>query len=95
MTEIYNIRDLRIVVSKVLYTPSGSRVRLHNNFVEINVQDAKYIVLLYSGKQRFIEIGFDNPGVYKFLRFIFSETSINKCIINLIEVCNEFRAKRK
>lgn len=93
MTEIYNIRNLKIAITKVLYTPGGSRFRLQNYFSETSIQESKYILLLYSGKQRFIEIGFNDQRVYKILRFIFHENSINKCIINLIEVINDFRTK--
>lgn len=93
MSEIYNIRSLKVAITKVLYTPGENRFRLHNDFVSTSVQDCKYIFVLYSGRQRFIEIGFNNPSVYKMLRFIFYEKSINKWIINLIEVVNDFRIK--
>lgn len=85
MAEIYNIRDIKIAITKVLYTPCGNRFRLHNEFVSTSVQDSKYIFIIYSGKQRFIEVGFDDPSVYKMLRFIFYQKNINKLIQNIME----------
>lgn len=93
MAEIYNIRDIKIAITKVLYTPSGNRFRLHNEFVSTSVQDCRYIFVIYSGKQRFIEVGFNDQSVYKILRFFFYQKTINKLILNIIEVCNGIRTK--
>lgn len=86
MAEIYNIRDIKVTITKVLYTPgSSNRFRLHNEFVSTSVQNSRFIFVIYSGKQRFIEIGFDDPSVYKMLRFIFYQKNINKLILNIME----------
>lgn len=91
MPEIYNIRDLKICITKVLYTPAGSRFRLQSKFVDSSVQDCRYIFVLYSGKQRFIEIGFNETSVYKILRFLFKEKNLNKLILNIMEYINGIR----
>lgn len=93
MAEIYNIRDIKIAITKVLYTPGGNRFRLHNSFVATSIQDSRYIFLIYSGKQRFIEIGFDDPSVYKILRFFFKNKTINNIIMNITEFSNVIRIK--
>lgn len=83
--ELYNIRDLKLCIKEILYTPTGSRCRLHNNFIDLNVYQSKYVFLIYSGKTRFIEIGFNNTNVYKALRYIFKDLSINEVILKVIE----------
>lgn len=93
MAEIYNIRDIKIAITKVLYTPAGNRFRLHNDFVSTSVQDSKFIFVIYSGKQRFIEVGFSDPSVYKMLRFLFRNKTVNNIIINISEFCNVIRSK--
>lgn len=93
MAEIYNIRDIKIVITKVLYTPSGNRFRLHNEFVSTSVQECRYIFVIYSGKQRFIEVGFNDQSVYKILRFFFKNKTVNKIIINISEFSNVIRTK--
>ena len=85
MSELYNIRDIKVVITKVLYTPGLNRFRLGSNFVTTSVQDSRYVFCIYSGKQRFIEIGFNDQSVYKLLRYIFKQTNINKMIINIVE----------
>lgn len=92
MAEIYNIRDIKVLITKTLYTPTGNRLRLGSSFVSTSIQDSKYIFLIYSGKQRFIEIGFDDIGVYKALRFIFKITNINKFILKILEFFNAIRS---
>lgn len=91
--EFYNICSLRVAITKVLYTPGQNRFRLHSAFYETSVQNSKYLFLIYCRRQRFVEIGFDNPGVYKFLRFIFREPEINKLIIKLTEIIDGLRSK--
>lgn len=93
MAEIYNIRDIKIAITKILYTPVGNRFRLHNSFASTSIQDSKYIFLIYSGRQRFIEVGFNDPSVYKILRFFFYQKSINNIIIKISEFCNAIRTK--
>lgn len=89
MAEIYNIRDIKVTITKVLYTPGTyNRFRLHNEFVTTSVQNSRYIFVIYSGKQRFIEVGFDEPSVYKLLRYIFYQNNINKLILNIMEFFN-------
>ena len=46
MAEIYNIRDIKIAITKVLYTPAGNRFRLHNSFVATSIQDSRYIFII-------------------------------------------------
>ena len=91
--EFYNICCLRVAITKILYTPGQNRFRLHSAFYETSVQHCKYLFLIYCRRQRFVEIGFDNPGVYKFLRFIFREKEINKLLIKLTEIINGIRTK--
>lgn len=93
--EIYNIRAIKVAITKVLYTPSGNRFRLNNTFNETSVQDCRFIFLIYSGRQRFIEVGFNDYSVYKMLRFIFKIKDINQMIIKLTEVINVFRTDKK
>jgi hypothetical protein len=93
MAEIYNIRDIKIAITKVLYTPAGNRFRLHNSFVATSIQDSRFIFIIYSGKQRFIEIGFDDASVYKILRFFFKNKTINNIIMNITEFSNVIRTK--
>lgn len=93
MAEIYNIRDIKIAITKVLYTPGGSRFRLHNEFCQTSIQDSRYIFLIYSGRQRFIEVGFNDPSVYKILRFFFKNKTVNNIIINISEFCSVIRIK--
>ena len=83
--EIYNIRDIKILVAPIIYTPAGSKGRLHNNFISSNCIESKYLFLIYSGKTKYIEIGFNNLGVYKVLRIIFKQQSVNKIIMKFIE----------
>lgn len=89
--ELYNVRDLNIVISKVLYTPTGARCRYINNFLNLNIQSSAYVLIIFSGKQRFLEIGFDNTGVYKALHYIFKKVSINDMIMRLIEYVEAIR----
>lgn len=91
--EIYNIRDLKILVTKLLYTPSGSRFRIQSKFADSSIQDCRFIFLIYSGKQRFIEVGFNSIGVYKGLRFLFKQSSVNKLILNLVEFIDNVNRK--
>ena len=91
--EFYNICCLRVAITKILYTPGQNRFRLHSAFYETSVQHCKYLFLIYCRRQRFVEIGFDNPGVYKFLRFIFREKEINNLILKLTELINGIRSK--
>ena len=91
--EFYNICSLRAAITKILYTPGQNRFRLHSAFYETSVQHCKYLFLIYCRRQRFVEIGFDNPGVYKFLRFIFREKEINNLILKLTELINGIRSK--
>lgn len=91
--EFYNICSLRVAITKILYTPGQNRFRLHSAFYETSVQHCKYLFLIYCRRQRFVEIGFDNPGVYKFLRFIFREKEINNLILKLTELINGIRSK--
>lgn len=91
--ELYNVRDLKVVISKVLYTPTGCRCRYINNYLNLSIQSSKYVFIIFSGKQRFIEIGFDNTGVYKALRYIFKQVSINQTIIRLIEYVEATRKR--
>lgn len=91
--EFYNICSLRVAITKVLYTPGQNRFRLHSAFYETSVQHCKYLFLIYCRRQRFVEIGFDNPGVYKFLRFIFREKEINNIIFKITELINGIRSK--
>ena len=91
--EFYNICSLRVAITKVLYTSGGNRFRLHSAFYDTSIQDCKYIFLLYCRRQRFVEIGFNDPGVYKFLRFLFREKEINKLLIKLTEIINGIRTK--
>lgn len=88
MCEIYNIRSLKVAITKILYTPGENRFRLHNEFVTTSVQNSRFIFVIYSGKTRFIELGFDDPSVYKMLRFIFYQKEINKLIVNIVEFFN-------
>lgn len=83
--ELYNIRDLKAFVGQVIHTPFGLKGRLRNKYVELNVQTSKYFFLIYSGKTKYIEIGFNNIGVYKVLRIIFNETSVNQIIMKVLE----------
>ena len=89
--EFYNIRSLKIQITKVLYTPGGNRFRLGSDFVETSIQDCKYVLLLYSGRIRFIELGFNEPSVYKILRFIFKQKEINKIVLNIMEFFTSVR----
>lgn len=91
MAEIYNIRDIKVAITKILYTPNGNRFRLYNNFVPTSIQECKYVFVIYSGLQRFIEVGFSDPGVYKFLRFMFKIKSINQMILKVMEFFNAIR----
>lgn len=91
--EFYNICSLRVAITKVLYTPGQNRFRLHSAFYDTSVQNCKYLFLIYCRRQRFVEIGFNDPGVYKFLRFIFREKEINKLLIKLTEIINGLRSK--
>lgn len=93
MAEIYNIRDIKVAITKVLYTPGGNRFRLHNEFASTSIQDCRYIFLIYSGRQRFIEVGFNDQSVYKILRFFFYQKTINNIILNLMEFVNVIRTK--
>lgn len=94
MAEIYNIRSVKVAITKVLYTLGENRFRLGNNFVSTSVSESRYIFCLYSGKTRFIELGFNDHSVYKILRFIFKEKEINKLIINIMEFFNGIRTNR-
>lgn len=91
MAEIYIVRDIKVAITSVLYTPLGNRFRLGSNFVSTSIQNEKYILCIYSGKQRFIEIGFSDRSVYKMLRFIFKLTNLSKIIIKIMEFCNAIR----
>jgi len=91
--EFYNICSLRVAITKVLYTSGVNRFRLHSAYYDTSIQNEKYIFLIYCRKQRFVEIGFSDPGVYKFLRFIFREKEINKLIIKMTEIINGIRSK--
>lgn len=95
MVEIYNIRSVRVAITKVLYTLGENRFRLGSNFVSTSVQNSRYIFCLYSGKTRFIEVGFDDPSVYKMLRYIFKIKEINKLIIKIVEFFDVIRATRE
>lgn len=83
--ELYNIRDLKVFVGQVIHTPFGLKGRLRNKYVELNCQTSKYFFLIYSGKTKYLEIGFNNIGVYKVLRIIFNETSVNRIIMRVLE----------
>lgn len=89
--ELYNIRELKVIISKVISTVSGNSFRHQNTFQPTSIQDCRYIFLLYSNRTRFIEIGFNSIAVYKILRFIFQEKSINKLILRIIEYANVIR----
>lgn len=91
MIEIYNIRTLKVCISKILYTPVGNRFRLGSKFSETSIQDCRFIFLIYSGQTRFIEIGFNSNSVYKVLCFIFRQTDINKFLINTLEYFKNVR----
>lgn len=91
MAEIYIIRDIKVAITSVLYTPLGNRFRLGSNFVSTSIQNEKYILCIYSGKQRFIEIGFSDRSVYKILRFIFKLSNISKIITRIMDFCNAIR----
>lgn len=93
MAEVYNIRTLKVCISKVLYTPCGNRFRLQSKFSSTSIQNCRYIFLLYSGQIRFIEIGFNNHSVYKMLRYLFRQTDINLLITNLMELITNARTK--
>lgn len=93
--EVYNIRSLKVAITKVLTTPTGNRFRLNSTFNETSIQDCRYIFLIYSGKQRFIEVGFDNHSVYKMLRYLFYIKDLNKLIINFVDFINGIRLNRK
>jgi len=89
--ELYNVRDLKLCIKQVLYTPSGSKCRLHNNFINLNLIESKYVFLIYSGKTRFIEIGFNNIALYNLLRYIFKNASINQIILKVIKYAEVIR----
>lgn len=89
--ELYNIRDLKVIISKVITTVSGNSFRHNNTFQSTSIQDSRFIFLLYSNRTRFIEIGFNSIAVYKILRFIFREKSINKLILKVIEYADTIR----
>lgn len=96
MAEIYNIRSIKVAITKVLYTPVGNRFRLGSNFLDTSIQESRYIFVIYSGKLRFIELGFNDTSVYKMLRYIFYEKEINKLILNIMEFFNNgIRLNRK
>ena len=83
--EIYNIRDLKILVAPIVYTPAGSKGRLHNKFIDSNCLDSKFLFLIYSGRTKYIEVGFNNQSVYKVLRVIFKQDSVNNLIMKVID----------
>lgn len=91
MNEIYNIRDLKLCIKEVMYTPTGARCRLHNSFIDLNVYQSKYVFLIYSGRTKFIELGFNDASVYKVLRWIFKDKSINDIILKLGEYVQAIR----
>lgn len=86
--ELYNIRSLKIHIGQVITTPCGNRFRLSSKFLDTSIQDCKYICLIYSGKQRFVEIGFNHTGVYKVLKTVLKLKDINKIIIKIQEFIN-------
>ncbi len=86
--ELYNIRSLKIHIGQVITTPCGNRFRLSSKFLDTSIQDCKYICLIYSGKQRFVEIGFNHTGVYKVLKTVLKLKDINKIIIKIQEFTN-------
>lgn len=86
--ELYNIRSLKIHIGQVITTPCGNRFRLSSKFLDTSIQDCKYICLIYSGKQRFVEIGFSHTGVYKVLKTVLKLKDINKIIIKIQEFIN-------
>ena len=43
MAEIYIVRDIKIAITSVLYTPLGNRFRLGSNFASTSIQNEKYI----------------------------------------------------
>lgn len=90
--ELYNIRDLKFHTSQVIPYPGNlNKFRLQSKFADTSIQDSKYIFLIYSGKQRFIELGYNHTGVYKILRTIMRvDKSINGLIIKAHEVLNGF-----
>lgn len=83
--ELYNIRSLKIHIGQVITTPCGNRFRLSSKFLDTSIQDCKYICLIYSGKQRFVEIGFNHTGVYKVLKTVLKLKDINKIVIKIQE----------
>lgn len=86
--ELYNIRSLKIHIGQVITTPCGNRFRLGSKFLDTSIQDCKYICLIYSGKQRFVEIGFNHTGVYKVLKTVLKLKDINKIVIKIQEFIN-------
>lgn len=86
--ELYNIRSLKIHIGQVIATPCGNRFRLSSKFLDTSIQDCKYICLIYSGKQRFVEIGFNHTGVYKVLKTVLKLKDINKIVIKIQEFIN-------
>lgn len=91
--EIYNVRELKILITPVLYTPHGATFRIGSKYQDTSIQDSRYLFLIYSGKQRFVEIGFDSTTVCKGLRFLFKQTSINKMILNLKDLLDGINRK--
>ena len=90
--ELYNVKQLKCCIAQVLYTPAGSRCRHHSSFIELNVFESRYVFILYSGKQRFIEIGFNDTSVYKILRFFLSKyKSINDLILRIVKYAEVIR----
>lgn len=86
--EIYNIRSLKIHIGQVIFTPCGNRFRLSSKFLDTSIQDCKYICLIYSGKQRFVEVGFNHTGVYKVLKTVFKLKDISTIVIRIQEFLN-------
>lgn len=83
--ELYNIKELKILIAPVVKTPTGCRCRLKSSFINLNVTSSKFVALLYSGKQRFIEVGFNHSGVFRVLRYIFKHLTVNKLVIKSID----------
>lgn len=89
--ELYNIKELKLCIAQVIHTATGTRCRHKNSFINLNVTDSEFVVLLYSGKQRFIEIGFNHSGVYRALRYIFKNLTINQLLLRTIDYVRHFK----
>lgn len=92
--EIYSIKNINVLVNRVITSDHGNYTLLYNKYQEVNTINNKYVAIIYSGKIKFLEVGFSSYPVYKILRYLFSRTndiSINKKIIKLINYLEVMR----